>query len=118
MSIFGTHSRAGALASTRGPRATAPSDRRPHQALPTAADSDDVRRSGDGSIDVEFYKARIRDPPRRPSAVCPSAETARTLRAEVCVRIHYAEGDDDDSSDWRYRPGLRSRHDRRPHPLS
>src|SRR5260221_14060707 len=58
MSIFWTHSRAGALASTRRPRATAPSDCGPRQALPTAADSDDVRRCGDGWIDVEFYKAR------------------------------------------------------------
>src|SRR5215470_10191430 len=43
---------------------------------------------------------------------------AHTLRAEVYVRTHYAEGDDNDSSDRRCRPGFRSRHDRRPHPLS
>jgi hypothetical protein len=30
----------------------------PHQVPPTASDADDARRSGDGSIDVEFYKAR------------------------------------------------------------
>jgi hypothetical protein len=33
-------------------------DRATRQAFPTAADCDDVRRCDDGSIDVEFYKAR------------------------------------------------------------
>jgi hypothetical protein len=58
MSILWTHSRASALAATRAPRAIAPSDREPRQVLPTAPDADDVRRSDDGAIDVEFYKAR------------------------------------------------------------
>ena len=58
MSIFWAYSRIPALASTRGPRATAPSERGPRQVLPDAAGSNDVRRSGDGAIDVEFYKAR------------------------------------------------------------
>src|SRR5260370_5261875 len=58
MSIFWAGGRTSALAPTREPRATAPSERGPRQVLPDAADSDDVRRSGDGAIDVEFYKAR------------------------------------------------------------
>ena len=66
--------------------AAEPADRITRQIFPAAADQDNARRCDDGSIDVEFYKAR--DPPRRLRAVCPGAKTTRTLRAEACVRIH------------------------------
>src|SRR5258708_17728196 len=58
MSFFWAGGRTSALAPTRAPRATAPSERGPRQVVPDGADWDDVRRSGDGAIDVEFYKAR------------------------------------------------------------
>jgi hypothetical protein len=43
---------------TGGRCAAEPADRATRQAFPAAADRDDVRRCDDGSIDVEFYKAR------------------------------------------------------------
>src|SRR5262249_50101470 len=45
-------------AATRKRHATTPSDPEPCRVLPTAADTDDVRRSADGSIDIAFYKQR------------------------------------------------------------
>src|SRR5258708_24946210 len=118
MSFFWAGGRTSALAPARAPRGTAPSERGPRQVLPDAADSDDVRRSGDGAIDVEFYKARAYAIRRAAQMRFAQALRRRARsRAEADVRIHDAQGDDDDSSDWRYRPGFRSRHDRRPHPL-
>jgi hypothetical protein len=38
--------------------AAEPADRATRQTFPAAADQDNVRRCDDGSIDVEFYKAR------------------------------------------------------------
>jgi hypothetical protein len=37
---------------------TAPNDPAPRPVLPTAADTDDVRRNADGSLDIAFYKER------------------------------------------------------------
>ena len=58
MSIFWKPGRARASAATRGRHATAPNDSEPRRVLPTAADTDDVRRRADGSIDIAFYKER------------------------------------------------------------
>jgi hypothetical protein len=58
VSIFSRRGRARASAATGGRRATAPSDPEPRRVLPTAADTDDIRRRADGSIDIAFYKKR------------------------------------------------------------
>ena len=58
MSIFWTAGGTRVLAATRERHATAPSDPEPRRVLPTAADTDDVRRGPDGSIDIAFYKER------------------------------------------------------------
>jgi len=58
MAAHWTQSRVTASVPTGRRCATESGGREAGQARPAAADADDIRRSADGSIDVEFYKAR------------------------------------------------------------